>query len=109
MITTTISLFCNNSVIASSTVKGDPADLLKCYAKIMTNPCIYEIFVKVEPDIDYAFSKGIFMENGEYTIMGGIDTDWMSQDDWSSVEDNDINRVVDWVIRKINSMIRALA
>ena len=109
MITTTISLFCNNSVIASSTVKCNPADLIKCYAKTMDGFNIHTISIEVKPDFDYAFSKGIFMEDAKYTIMDGIENNWLAMDGCTGEEDDDINKVVEWVIKKINSTFRALA
>lgn len=109
MITTTISLFCNNSVIASSTIKCNPADLIRCYANIMDGFDVHDISIEVKPDIDYVLSKGIFIEDTKYTIMGGFDAKWLAMDDWSGEEDDDINKVVDWVIENINSTFRALA
>lgn len=109
MITTTISLFCNNSIIASSTVKCNPADLIKCYAKTMDGFNIHTISIDVKPDIDYVLSKGIFIEEVKYTIMNGIENNWLAMDDWTGEEDDDINKVVEWVIKEINSTFRALA
>lgn len=110
MITTTVSLSYNNSVVATSCVKCNPTNLIRCYANMLNNPCIDEITIKVEIDFDYAFSKGLFMENSEYTIGGNsFDADWCAENEWIGVENNDVNKVVDWVIKNINSTFKALA
>ena len=96
MITTTISLFCNNSVIASSTVKCNPADLIRCYAKTMDGFNIHEITIEVKPDIDDAhLLKGIFIEDTKYSILGGLETNWWVTSDWADEEDDDINKIVE--------------